>query len=497
MPGSITIDRFSITALAAGDHPAPDRIRAKLDAVNGDTLSAAIARRLGTSPSEADERLVLLRRVDLGLTEGGTADAATLADLLAGLLAMAIARLSAAPAEHVVVFPTRAAFLAAFVRAVARGEAWDRWWFKRFDGLKFLPTSAALRTALADDPEQGLAALAALAEGDRMEVLRALEPSDARRLLDACPADGSPALAAALVVVATVMPPQPQRSGAHASLALVAGAVAAGSSVPVGTLVRAAELLSQLQALEPEVAKAVAALLAEGRISGLPGVLAFSDVARLAPLFAAPTGVRRALAARLASAPAETLTRRFTRFGGLILLAQHLPRACAALPALLALAACAGPANVLEAIADPVLRDLLCLPPVVEAGELEAWLDELDPRAVEALADGGIAPSRADGRWLATPAALRDRPRVRGAVQALANAALRDLAIRLPGFSQASAPFLWRNLLNVGATITPTGEGLRATLERPPLDVLLAMSGLADRTMVLADGRALQLERAA
>ena len=144
-----------------------------------------------------------------------------------------------------------------------------------------------------------------------------------------------------------------------------------------------------------------------------------------------------------------------------------------------------------------MLRDVLCLPPVPDPDELEGWLQALTPADIDALAAMGIRPSRTDGRWLATPAAMRDRPRVRAAVQGLANAALRDLTNRLPGFSEASAPFIWRNLLNVGATITVEGEGLRATLERPPLDVLLAMSGLADRAMLLADGRELQLERTA
>lgn len=190
--GSIAIDRFTITALAAGGHVAPDRIRAKLDTVNAGALGAALARRV-QGLGDADERLILIRRLDIGFAEGVASSGATLADELATRLAASLSRLDAVPAEHVVIFPDRTAFLAAFVRAVARGEVWDRWWFQRFEGLRFLPASTAIRTALEQDAGGGLAALLSLEEADRAAIVAALNPSDARRLLDSFSAiDGPP-----------------------------------------------------------------------------------------------------------------------------------------------------------------------------------------------------------------------------------------------------------------------------------------------------------------
>jgi hypothetical protein len=76
-------------------------------------------------------------------------------------------------------------------------------------------------------------------------------------------------------------------------------------------------------------------------------------------------------------------------------------------------------------------------------------------------------------------------------------AALDDFARRLPGIGSASLPFLRTNLLQVGARVVASEDGVHAMLDRPPLDVLLSITGLADRTISLADGRLLTLERTA
>jgi hypothetical protein len=495
---SLTINRFSVTALVAGETREPDRIRARLEQIKPEALGAALAHRLNGLVADGDERVIVLRRLDLGLATGAVADARIAADQVADLLATAIVRLAAAPPEDVAVFANPAAFLAAFVAAVARGEAWDRWWFQRFDGLKFLPASAALRTALLEQPGRGLAAMAALSAADRDAVLQRLEAGDARRLLDAFAAtDPRRGAFGAAVAALAWEPPGAWSSTEHASLALVLVAVARGDGAPVGSLARAAAMLCDLRSVSGAEREMVAEALAGGRIRALAERLAPGRVAHLAPLFSATAATRRALAGQLRATATAAITRSHTRFGGLLLLTAHLPDACEGVPALLALAACAGPANAPEAIADPILRDVLGLPAQPSAGELDDWLEGLSGADVGRLASLGAPASRADGRWLATPARLRGLGRVRQAIQGLANAALADFARRLPGFSEASAPFLWRNLLDVPAQVQARGDGLVATLGRPPLDVLLSISGLADRILVLADGRLLTLERSA
>src|SRR5215470_8790160 len=106
--GTLAIDRFRITALVPGDHAASDRMRGKLDAVNKGALGAALARSLSAPfPGWDDDRVILLRRVELDLSQGGVVDAARLADQLAAMLAIAIARVTEAPGDNVVLFPSQ------------------------------------------------------------------------------------------------------------------------------------------------------------------------------------------------------------------------------------------------------------------------------------------------------------------------------------------------------------------------------------------------------
>ena len=73
--------------------------------------------------------------------------------------------------ENVVRFPTRAAFLARFLIDAAEGHAWGKWYYESFAGLRLLPTSAALRTAIVDQPASGQDALLELSSDALKKVL--------------------------------------------------------------------------------------------------------------------------------------------------------------------------------------------------------------------------------------------------------------------------------------------------------------------------------------
>ncbi len=77
----------------------------------------------------------------------------------------------------------------------------------------------------------------------------------------------------------------------------------------------------------------------------------------------------------------------------------------------------------------------------------------------------------------------------------LARAASAAFARRLIGFGAASAPFLWDNLLGSGAVFERVDGGWKARLARPPLDILLSLSGIAEGT-VQAPAARLHLSRA-
>src|SRR5260370_35789178 len=80
-------------------------------------------------------------------------------------------------------FPSRAAYLAHFLLDLAEASAWSKWYYQSFDGLRVLPLSTALRTAICEEPETGLAALGQLPEHKSAAGLRALGAARARLVL--------------------------------------------------------------------------------------------------------------------------------------------------------------------------------------------------------------------------------------------------------------------------------------------------------------------------
>jgi hypothetical protein len=55
---------------------------------------------------------------------------------------------------------------------------------------------------------------------------------------------------------------------------------------------------------------------------------------------------------------------------------------------------------------------------------------------------------------------------------------LERFAHRLPGFAGSSPPYLRRNFLDVRARVILTPELVTAELGRPPLDVILSLTGM-------------------
>jgi hypothetical protein len=75
--------------------------------------------------------------------------------------------------------------------------------------------------------------------------------------------------------------------------------------------------------------------------------------------------------------------------------------------------------------------------------------------------------------------------------RACSAALLTDLAGRIPGLDGSTARYVRRQVLSPYATISP--DGTEARLGRPPLDVLLILSGLKRACVVLPHGRTLTL----
>ena len=496
MAGSIVIDRFHITGIAPGGHPDPGRLRSALDRIDRRKLVQGIGSAIGELGAD-DRRFIVLKRLDLATTESAIDDADALARKLGDGVRVALGRLSSIGAgETVVAFPSRAARIGAFAVAVSRGDAWGKWWFSDLDHLKVLPTSAAIRAALARDPVVGLEALGGLSDADRAKVIGSLSNTDVGDLLD----DLEAALDEAgfeecwLEVFAL---PQPAGEWTAEKMMLHDLARIAKHALPSRAEFAAIRVRAQIVHARDPLACSDA--IRTGSVKMLAAAAPRLRPALLAAVASLKASTRKAIAAELQRALKQPVAASFTRFGGVLLLWPHLPspgtelpsagRSCAVgLLGLTAIASLFG-TNAAEVLDDPLLRDIAGIDPRATLDDMAEWLSRVPLRL--------FPSSKRDLQDCTLPAAFARFPKHNRLAKELGLSALDDFARRLPGLASASLPFLRTNLLQVGARVLASEDGVHAMLDRPPLDVLLSITGLADRTVSLADGRLLILERAA
>src|SRR5262249_25717176 len=85
--------------------------------------------------------------------------------------------------EGVIVYFDRAELVASFLLDVHAGKAYGSWGYAEFEGLKYLPFSAAVRTLFEWETATVLQALSRLSEGPLREVMRAIPDFEARRIV--------------------------------------------------------------------------------------------------------------------------------------------------------------------------------------------------------------------------------------------------------------------------------------------------------------------------
>ena len=460
-----------------------------------DFLPAALDGRL---PEVEDKSLLMIRRVELELCLASDDDARRIAARLADGIAAAIGCAllttpaggpgSEAEGKSMPRFASPADRTAAFLAALAEGRDRGAWWFRSFEGVRLLPCSAAVRTVLLRDPASIPTVLARLDPAVRGRLAAALTDADAGLLLDTLAALPSPpvgeagwALLAAALRRCAARAPLPR--ALEALMMLAANSASPGAGGEVAAAARAAALF---------LAEAPDGRSAPARRARDPG----KAKAKL------PAALRAALdVPERDKAPDAAAAPLFSPLGGYALLLPALleldlaaltagwpePPGAAPVPALqlLILAAAAGDRHLLG---DPYWRLLLGLPERLAVADLADWLDALPP-----VRRAGPFPPGVD-RAVALPSGLGGRG-ARRAIAGLARRTLVRFAGRLPGFASASAAFLRANFLGAGATVRESEGMLVVRLDRPPLDVLLSMTGAAERDLVLWDGRLLRLER--
>jgi hypothetical protein len=410
-----------------------------------------------------------------------------------------------------VVFHDRAELLAAFLAALAEGSAWSRWWFDEFDGLKPLGASAAIRTAVIDAGETGIAALARLTEGAACQVLRTLSAGDAARVLAAIeqrqqwaiaapfalwslsealareraaeasvllhavvaaerssPGSAGPATIAALRAMRRLRELGARGAfnrGAHAAAGILnSGAAAAGMLAALRVIAQhhkvPAEWLDRMS--EPEIAAVF------GQLEALAGSLPASEArAARTPQHTAGT-----------AAPAEAAT----RYGGIFVLIKVMDALGWIERWRLAAAE-----KLSEREANNFVRALV----------LEVSARALAPRVVQLVTNDPaltLAFDVAGRSWREHAALARRVLRATGAPAAAL--LLKSLGERIVGLAGSSPSYLRRNALCLHATVQRDEERVCAVLGRAPLDVLLTLSGARRGSVALPGGPRIEMREA-
>src|SRR5438105_7796504 len=182
----LQIRRFRADYLVSADHPSPERLKARLDETIERRLAPSLSSAFSSWLSESDSSIWLIRRLQIDVALNAVLERDQIAEAFTAQIGKSLGEALQEGADdgNVLRFPNRAAYLAAFLTDLANGTAWSKWYYESFAGLKALPTSSALRTAVCDDASSGREALQALSPIELGQVIRCLTSADARRILD-------------------------------------------------------------------------------------------------------------------------------------------------------------------------------------------------------------------------------------------------------------------------------------------------------------------------
>lgn len=523
----LRVHRWRSHHFVVADHPAPERVQDRVDEALRRTLGSAVASCLERAWPADDGALVFIRHLATDLTIDAARDGEAIAAACARAFVRDLVReVATGTGDNVVRFASRAEYVASYVGARARADSAQRWFFAAFAGWAALGDSAAIRAALVDDPATGRAALAALDGPALAAVAIALDEVDAHDIVRTlAPSAGSADPLAGLRTILLASAPDPLTARVANRPGLLVWLLAhARAGTDGDTVVAAARVLRAIGRASREsdpatLTAAVAAVCADG-----PRLVALAA--------GAPEGGPEAGQTAPASA--------HTRLGGPFLLLDDLAELPLAevsmdwpsidgvtagdLLRLVVLGHCLGATRWTRLFEEPFWRDVWRIGSAIGPTDLAVWLSGLGPgrlrtlrAALAATARDGAepAPLRAagvevagrvwrvlvgrHGRWAAvgpggpllapsaeaaaddlaylldTSGALPERWATLFAVAA--QQTLRSFARRLPGFAASRCDYLRRNFLDVAASVQAEPARITVTLSRPPLDLVLSLTG--------------------
>jgi hypothetical protein len=526
-PGRLDIHRLEARYLVSSGHPSPERVKAKLDEVVVHKLREGLAVRLAALVQSADEAVWCIRRLELALDVNVAWDQEQLARAWSSQLArvMAGAIQGGSDGENVRYFANRAAYLARFVSDLAAGAAWGKWWYRRFAGLRLLPLSSAVRTALIEQPLIGQEALLLLAADERRAVLRGLSARDARWVLDAI-ANATPDSEEQRCFTEAwstwqhgEMGPLDAEDEWRNALALYLWTRQKYPAIGGAALRTAARTLLCFARCLGLFQEKLFVAMTSGNIAAVYDLCGVADAETLLPLLrclpAWTQEVGQALLARqthrLPATTSGSAACRSTPFGGLFLLLpllDELPLSVATqgwpeageIPAVtivrfLLLIQCCGRPRAAAVFSDPLVRDLLAIPPDFSLALLADWQASITSTACDTFREV-IASWRAevlpppnqfahgdprpeDLTYLTLPESFGYAPAYDAMLQEAAYVVMRTFARRLPGFAGSRLSYLYDNFLACSGSVEEEPLRRIVRLGPAPLRLVLQLTGMA------------------
>ncbi len=419
--GRIHVGHIQANYLVPSGLPGNLRIQSKLDNALQNDLPPVLSSALEPLSKQFGNQVVLIRRIETNLTVNAAWTPNRLARAFAATFARTLAPILAGDdSGGVLRFPNREAYLAQFLSDLSNGSAWGKWYYERFRGLRPLPVSAAVRTALCEKPTEGLAALLHLPDKARLDVLRALTAPDADRVM-ATLSYGTHTKDITEIVQVILEAwretkgslPRPTAE-AHDTLRLVLQIYSGQSEPPSPAFVKVARaflrLVRRLSDATSKEGKRILASVASRDVSETYRVLGAADAETLAPLRDLPrakfTGIEHAVRERLARPASPLMTSvdstseergyRFTALGGLFfllpILDAHLPSdltrhwpslrntPAAAMLRLLVAAKCLGAPRVHQVLVAPLVREVLGVDPRLSIADITKWGNKVSSR---------------------------------------------------------------------------------------------------------------------
>jgi hypothetical protein len=426
--------------LVAGEQCAAEELRDRLERSVAADLVSALARSLEHTLNPDDQSVWFVRRLALDFPLNAEIEPGHAAAVFAKQIAEELLlELRAPNSGDVIRFPDRAAYLAQFLLDLAEGAAWDKWYYESFAGFRALSVTAALRSAILDDPEAGLHALNILGE-KAFTIARALCPADAARVLSGLSAGRSAGIVAEFVsAIANASAgtlPVSDRDEQGYALLLFLSTVKSYPSLNRRLVAEVSGAIARLRRCVAQGSLFLNELQAGGDPAALYRALGPEHAAMLAPLLAAGGAMFDSLLApSLAAHPQpEKPATAYTHFGGMFLLLPSIDElpltgesvgwpdpvtsdgrtSAAALVRFLILVKCLGGRQAFGCAADPLVRESMDIPSDLEWPSIAAWSHRVRPEHLERFLDALLAWHQDTGAAIGPPFEFA-RARRRGA----------------------------------------------------------------------------------